>query len=111
MTNKSKRKEIIEEVTDISPYDLDGKSIDEVIRYFEDKKQEYGSDIYLDWDAWFCYPYESERSPRYFIKRKRLENDTEYETRLAAEKAAKEAQQQRDLAEFERLNKLYGKVK
>lgn len=111
MPRSEKRKEITEEISDISPYDLDGKSMDDVIKYFEDMKTHYGPDVYLDWDAWFCYPYEQERSPRYFIRRKRLENDAEYEARLAAEKAAKEAQQQRDLAELERLQKLYGKAK
>lgn len=111
MAKAPKRKEVIEQLKEISPYDLDQKTPDQVIDYFEQLKAQHGPDCYIDWDAWFSYSYESERSPRYFLKRKRLENDTEYEARMVAEKAAKDAQQARDLAELERLQKLYGKAK
>lgn len=108
MARLPKRREVIDQLEEISPYDLDGKTPDQLIDYFLQLKAQHGPDCYIDWDPWFCFPYESERSPRYFLKRKRLENDTEYATRMAAEKSANDAQKQRDLAEFERLKKLYG---
>jgi hypothetical protein len=111
MTKPPKRREVVDQLEEISPYNLDGKTPDEVINYFKQLKARHGPDCYIEWDAWFSYPYESGNSPRYFLKRKRPENDTEYEARMAAEKIAKEEKKQRELAELERLQKLYGKAK
>ena len=103
----SKRITIIEEIDQISPHELDGKTFEQLCEYMKSQKAHYGDDAYIDWDAWFSFPYDSERSPRYIVKRKRLENDEEYNKRIEKEKKDADAKKAKDLAELERLKKLY----
>lgn len=107
MPNPRKIK-VIEELERISPYDLDGKSLEGLIGYLEELKKEYGPDALFDWDPHYCYPYESSPSPRFYIKRYREETDEEFRKRLETEQKAADAKRERDLAEFERLKKVFG---
>jgi len=105
---KEQRKIINATVEDLDPYSLDS-TLGKAKAHLESLITKYGPDAQLDWDSNFYYPYDENPSPRYHIRVERLENDEEFEKRLAQEKTWKDAQAARDLAEFERLNKLFGK--
>jgi hypothetical protein len=101
-----KRKIVREQLTDVSPYDLDGTladMLDRVNQWIED----YGVNARLDWDAHFHHDYDSNPSPRFNIVRDREENDEEYNRRIAKEKLDKQIGEARELAELERLQKKF----
>jgi hypothetical protein len=70
----------------------------------------YGKDARLDYDR---YHYESkwdnEPSPCFWIYVDREETQEEYDIRMAAEMERQAAQTAKELAEFERLSKKFGK--
>jgi hypothetical protein len=105
---KDQRKIITATVGEVSPYDLD-TTLGNAKAHLEQLIVTYGVDARLDWDSNFYYPYDEKPSPRYHIRVNRPETDDEMAKRLAEEKTWKEAQAARDLAEFQRLNKLFGK--
>ena len=104
---KNKKRIITETKTDVSPYDFE-TSLGDLYARIGHWIQKYGHDARLDWDPNFHYPYEQSPSPRFNIQVQREETDTECEARVAAEKAAKDAREARDRAEFERLKKQFG---
>jgi hypothetical protein len=103
-----KYKTISEEVETISPYDFEG-SLGNLYAQIGQWVQEYGHDATIAWDPHFHYSFEESPSPRFKIKINRPETDAEIEARIAQEKDHRDAQKARDLAELDRLQKLYGK--
>lgn len=103
---KNKKRIITEHKCDRSTYDFEG-TLEDVRERIDEWIQSYGPKARLGWDPYFHYPYESQPSPRYNILVDREETDEEYNARVEKENAANEARRQKDLAEFERLKKLY----
>lgn len=111
--SKAKRKEVTVMVSNLSFYDvLDGKSPAEVIEWMQELQEDYegrkisfdvssyGYDGGLELELWEC----------------RLENDKEYEARIAKEKKEREIKKRniadkdaKEFAEFQRLQKKFGK--
>ena len=86
----------------------DGHTLDEIVAEVERIRAEYSdrfSDIRLDKD--YVRDYDGERTVWRFVG-KRMETDTEYETRIAAIKQREAEQAARDRAEFERLKAKFG---
>lgn len=98
-------KEIITtESQDTIGFDLDGKTIDEAIEVLLRIKSNFeGQDIVLD----YCGERYDDRYDLH-IKIRREETDEEYATRLENEKNRREAQEKRERAEYERLQKQFG---
>jgi hypothetical protein len=92
-------------VSDISGYDLDGKTLAEAAKYLAELAEEYGAEAVLDWGQHDGYS----ESYSYEIRTTRLETDNEYETRLADEKRMKDFREQRDQAEYVRLKAIFEK--
>lgn len=66
----------------------------------------HGPDAEINWDSDFC---NCGSSSKFEIKIKRLETDEEYEIRIQKEKLNREMQEKREIAEYQRLRKIYGK--
>jgi hypothetical protein len=112
----SKQRKMLDVKVDdyIDFYDvIDGKTADEVIEAMESFKKEYaGRDMYFD-----IVSYGYDGGKELTLRERRLENDKEYEKRIAEEKKEREAKkktkadkQARELAEFMRLKKKFEKV-
>lgn len=95
-------------VDTISPYELDSK-VSNVIDRLKSYIDEHGPDVRLDWGKYHYEAYDTEPSPRYRVLVNRLETDEEYARRLAEEATQQQAREARDRAEFERLQKMFGK--
>jgi len=96
-------------VETISPYDFD-MCLNDIRKKIIELIVKYGPDARLDWDRYHHEPYDSDPSPQFNLIVSRLETDEEYANRLEVDRAYKEAQDARDLAEYRRLKeKLEGK--
>lgn len=101
-------KRVIElEVTDLSPYELDG-TLEQVKKRIEELIEQYGAEARLSWDADYWPQYQDSPSPRYDVKISREETDAEYEDRIRKEQEQKDAIERRERADFERLQKKFG---
>ena len=110
----SKRKMLDVEVNAyVDFYDiLDGKTPDQIIEAAESFKKEFeGRDIYFDIQS---YGYDGGKELK--LRERRLENDKEFEKRIAEEKKLKEIKKRnkadseaKELAEYERLKKKFEK--
>jgi hypothetical protein len=100
------KRQITEYLFDVSPYELEGTlvNLQAQIQQWIDK---HGPTARLDWDAYFQHVYDPNPSPRFNLVRDREENDKEYTKRLAREKIEMAAQDARELAELERLQKKF----
>lgn len=103
---KSKKKTIRDHLTDVSPYELEGKLTD--LRDRLDKWiEDHGPTAQLDWDAHFHHDYEVSPSPRYNIVLDREETDEEYEKRITKETRDKALRETQERVEYERLQKKF----
>ena len=112
MAKVEKRIIVDEKVNDyIDFYDvLDGKTPDQVVeamKYYQD--QYTGRDIYFNIDT---YGYDGGKELT--LRERRLENDKEYEKRMAevakdknAKRAAKLLKEEKEFAEYQRLQKKF----
>lgn len=105
-----KRRTVVDQLDYVSPYQLEC-----TLKELRDKIDvwiaEYGPDARLDWNANFYHDYDPSPSPRFDIKRDRLENDDELDARLAAEAAQQAAREEKEREEFARLAAKFGKIK
>jgi hypothetical protein len=90
------------------PYEFDG-TLAELRDRINSWIEEYGTDATVSWQPDRHYPYDHSPSPTFCIHTQRDETDEEWASRLAERKAQEEAQQVRNLVEYERLQKLLGK--
>jgi hypothetical protein len=103
---KSKKRQVRDTLGDISPYELEG-SLQDLRARVDQWIEDHGADARLDWDAYFHHAYDHDPSPRYNIVRDREETDDEYERRTIKEKIDKQMTEERERAEFERLQKKF----
>ena len=103
---KQTKKIITDTLFDVSPYELEGQ-LSKVKEYIEDLIKRYGDDAFLAWDPWHSYPYDSERSPRYDLKKEREETDDEYKDRLDKERIHRSVVEARELEQLKTLIKKY----
>ena len=91
---------------DIIALDLDHMSLDRAIDYLKELKERYENSPWMDLEIYEDYCYEGGYVLQ--LQGKRLETDAEYENRLKYEHEATENKRARDLAEFKRLNAIFG---
>lgn len=105
---KAKRIEIIEtiEAEGFSPSDFDTSAVN-IIQMMQSLIDQYGDGVYLDYD----YSSWDSQDGSFEVRRRRLENDEEYKTRIASERAARAAKKQRVEDEKEARRKLYEELK
>lgn len=106
---KETDRDVVNELmTEPSPYEFEG-TLEEVRKRIGEWIEQYGRDATISWDPYRHHAYEHSPSPTYYIHKQRDETDEEWQKRLADIKAREDAQHARNLAEFERLQKLLGK--
>lgn len=113
MTKKAPiiRKRIITDtITDVSPYELECSFAD-LRKRVDEWIDQYGENARLAWDAHFYYDYDSNPSPRFNIMCDREETDEEIAIRVAKERQDKDLAEERDRAEFKRLQKKFQEKK
>lgn len=87
-------------------YDLDGKTLPEAIERLNELLEQYGSECVIDiGQEYEPYDYQGERYAYVRLMGTRLEDDAEYEKRLAEEKVYAERRAQADLEAYERVRK------
>jgi hypothetical protein len=107
MSKKTAHKLKTENVTYISPSELDGLTLFKLKERIDEYIADYGNEAKLDWDQYYHEAYEHNPSPRYNIVITRLETDAELQVRLGYEARLKRDREEKDRAEFERLQALF----
>ena len=102
------RGSVNELMTEPAPYEFEG-TLAELRERIDQWINLYGMEATVSWDPYRHHAYEHSPSPTYYIHKKRDETDEEWAKRLAERQAQEQAQQARNLAEYERLQKLLGK--
>jgi hypothetical protein len=115
MAKVEKRRVLDVEVNDyIDFYDvLEGKTPDQVVEAMKYYQEKYvGRDVYFDIQS---YGYDGGKELK--IRERRLENDKEFEKRIAEEKRvkakekeAKATKEAREFLEYQRLQKKFGNI-
>jgi len=107
MKKQTKRREVTEVLDDhVSPGDLE-LTLGELATWFKNLAKKHGADAYLDWNPNYHYPYDPVPSPKYSIRKKRLETDQELAKREADEQRMQLAAEERERAELARLQQKY----
>jgi len=93
----SDRITVYEQLEEVSPYTFSVSLID-LHLWVQEQIKLHGPEAYLDWDRDHYYAYDSSPSPMFFLKRRRPENDKEYQERLIREttQALERAQKERE---------------
>jgi len=104
---KETREIVTETMLDVAPYEFEC-SLVALQKRIAEWIAEYGPDTKIEWDPDRWFEYNSQPSPTFYIKRYRLETDSEMATRLLVHKARVDAIRERDRIEFERLKKQFG---
>ena len=108
MAKKAPPKKIITEMlNDVSPYELEG-TLEQLLIQVQTWISQYGLTARFNWDPDNWPQYNDSPSPRYEIKIDREETDKEQAIRLEKEEEKKQSQEARDLAEYKRLQKIFG---
>ncbi len=108
--NKNKKKIITVDVEDVSPYSI-ATNLADVKAFFDSLLEKYGPDARIEWDPNFHYDYDVNPTPRFYVQVRREENDEEFQKRSEIEDKYRIEQERRDLAEFERLQRVFGQKK
>jgi hypothetical protein len=94
-------------VSEISPYDFEGTLAD-----MRDKIQgwidQYGPEVRVNWNPDNWPQYNDSPSPQFEILETRKETDAEWQKRIDVEEKLTKSKAERDLAEYNRLKKLFG---
>ena len=107
MKTKIKKQQITVVLDDhISPGELE-LSLAELADLFKKLAKKHGADAYLDWNPEYHYPYDPVPSPRFSIRKTRLETDEELAKREADVQRVQLAVEERERAELARLQKKY----
>lgn len=111
MTNPPKKLIKSVQVDTHDPYEFEG-TLKNVQQFIEGLIAQHGPDAELDWnpDHWEHYDNETIPRLRFEVTVQRDETDEEFNKRVSAETAQKEAQDARDKAEFERLKQKFGET-
>jgi hypothetical protein len=105
---KKKRRVVIDQLDEISPYEFE-MPLGDLLKKVKDYLDTHGPEAYIEWDSYYHAPYDHDPSPRYFVRRNREEDDQEYEKRIKEERVREALTEERDRAEFERLQKKFKK--
>lgn len=98
---------VIEHIMDVSPGELEG-SIEHIIAQFQEWITSYGPCLELEYDKYRHEMYDSEPSPRYYLKRVRPESDLEMADRLREVEDSKKKRRENDLVQLAALQKRLG---
>lgn len=107
--NKVVRKKInaTEEIFSAGDFEGSLKSLKEKVEVLIKK---YGEEAYLNYDKYYCQPYDNDYYPSFEVKVNRDETDEEMNKRLEQENLASEQIKKRELAELARLQEKYKKA-
>lgn len=104
MTEKKMiRVSIEEESPGCWPEDID-KIIERLTELKSRVELKPGERLDLEYNAYFCYPYDQHTSPMFILYHTRLENDAEFADRTAREHMQQQERNARERAEFQRLS-------
>jgi hypothetical protein len=100
---------------DVRPESLSGYDFESSLSSLKDLIQglieKYGPDARLDWDPDFYELYNPSPSPKFHVYVRRMENNEEYENRVAQETKRLRENEDRERQEFNRLQKKFGAQK
>ena len=103
MTVNRERKMVGKEMTTLN---FEYSTLGEILKEIQGHVDAYGADAYI---SKHCYPYED--TPYLHVMMKVPETDAEMEKRIAQEEQWDKDCQERDKANYERLQKIYGEKK
>ena len=93
----------------LSTSDFEG-TLQDVLLRIEELYSKHGPDARLDYNRYFFYEYDHEPTPRYELYIKREETEAEAKQRLMQDAEQTRQREEREKAEFERLQKKFGQT-